>query len=832
MKWMRSVLVVSILFVLSVATLFAGGNKEIPQIPPVTSGTQYLSPNGDGVQDEATLSFSVRIFVKSKEGYVPEYGLEIKDASGTVLRTIVEKEKRDIGFFAALFSGYKEFTLTRQVTWDGLQESGQPFPDGSYKLSIWVVDANGHRQESELDDFVIDTVAPSAKIAPPGSLIFSPNGDGHMDTITITHVEASEEVSWGAAMVNAAGEAVRNWAWEGVPADVVWDGLDDNGSPAAEGTYTYVLQSVDQAGNDSGEITLTGIELSRLETPIALMLSPDHISPNGDGVQDSMTIYFDRKVTEGVVAWSWSVLDAEGAVRIDSEGADEPPLELVYNGTDTSGTILPEGDYSFSYSLSYENGNRPQVQEPFTIDLTPPEVSIVVEDPVFSPDGDGRRDKARITFNADETVTWEGALLDEAGEEVLSTDSSQTSSLVVWDGRRSDGEEAPDGPYSVMASFTDRAGNTTWPSPAIFRLDTAPVSLAASATKAFSPNGDGKGDIMPVLIDSSQYTDVESWRLRLIDESGTTVQEYGGTDTLPQQMTWDGSLSDKAEYAAAPEGRYRAALTVDYLKGATAEASSDSFLLDTTPPEVNLAVTSSPFAETDEGVEGEVFITVQAKDNDGIADWSMELVDEKGEVLRAYDGAGDPSGDITWNQKTDLKAPNVDASRFSLRLSVADEGGNVATFTEPVPLDILLVKKDGKFYLSVPNVIFGAYRSELDSAGAEMLTRNNQTIDRVVGIYDRYPSYDLILEGHALNIYRGTGREAREEAILQPLTERRAATVKNALVDQGMSEEKIETQAFGGRFPNADVTDRSLWWKVRRVEFVMVPPEASPQNDQ
>lgn len=113
-----------------------------------------------------------------------------------------------------------------------------------------------------------------------------------------------------------------------------------------------------------------------------------------------------------------------------------------------------------------------------------------------------------------------------------------------------------------------------------------------------------------------------------------------------------------------------------------------------------------------------------------------------------------------------------------------------------------------------------------------MLTRNNQTIDRVVGIYDRYPSYDLILEGHALNIYRGTGREAREEAILQPLTERRAATVKNALVDQGMSEEKIETQAFGGRFPNADVTDRSLWWKVRRVEFVMVPPEASPQNDQ
>jgi flagellar hook assembly protein FlgD len=151
MKRMRSVLLVLVLLVSGAAALFAGGNKEVPQIPPITSGPQYFSPNGDGIKDEASLSFSVRIYVKSKEGYVPEYGLEIKDSGGEVLRRIVETEKRDIGFFAALFSGYKEFTLERTVTWNGLDESGSAFPDGRYNLSLWVVDANGNRQESDLE---------------------------------------------------------------------------------------------------------------------------------------------------------------------------------------------------------------------------------------------------------------------------------------------------------------------------------------------------------------------------------------------------------------------------------------------------------------------------------------------------------------------------------------------------------------------------------------------------------------------------------------------------------------------------------------------------------
>lgn len=809
------------------AALFAGGNKEVPQIPPISSGTQYLSPNGDGVKDEAAIEFSVKIYVKSKEGYVPEYGLQISDESGKVLRQIVEKEKRDIGFFAALFSGYKEFNLQRKVTWDGLDESGKPFPDGTYNLSIWVVDANGNRQDTSLDDFVIDTAPPTAKVQGPEKMLFSPNGDGNLDTFTITHVEATEEESWKGEIRDNAGAVVLGREWEGTPEDIIWDGKTDKGEAAPEGSYSYVLKSTDLAGNESGEIVLSGIELSRLETTVALVINPEYISPNGDDVQDSATVYLDRSVAEGVTAWRWAVLDDDGTEMIGASGEGEPPLEVILDGRSSSGELLAEGSWRFFHQLEYENGNRPSTEESFVVDVTPPKISVTVEHPVFSPDGDGRKDETRIQFKSSEQVTWNGAIVAPSGEALLETDSNRTTSLIVWDGTGPEGTLGPEGEYTLLAGFTDKAGNTTYPMPERVVLDVTPVEVALKAPKAFSPNGDGRGDFLPIDISSNQHKGVDRWNIRLIDQSGTTVQEYGGTGELPTALPWDGSVSEKDNYAAAAEGRYRAEIRVVYEKGSVAEARSDSFLLDTTPPEVDVAVTSSPFAETDEGVEGEVFVTVEARDNDGIAQWSMELLNEKGEVLRVYDGEGDPSGDITWNRKEDVRVPKLDVSRFTIKIRVTDEGGNVSVYSEPIPLDMLLVKKDGRYYLSVPNIIFGAYQHELSSAGPEMLERNEASLDQVAGIYERYPSYKLLLEGHALNIYRDTGREAREEEILQPLTERRAGTVKDALVKRGMGERQIATEAYGGRFPNADVSDQNLWWKVRRVEFVMVPPAGS-----
>ena len=75
-----------------------------------------------------------------------------------------------------------------------------------------------------------------------------------------------------------------------------------------------------------------------------------------------------------------------------------------------------------------------------------------------------------------------------------------------------------------------------------------------------------------------------------------------------------------------------------------------------------------------------------------------------------------------------------------------------------------------------------------------------------------------------MNIYLGdSAKAAEEEKILFPLTERRAETVRQALIDRGMDPDDISTNAYGGKYPITPVDDLQERWKNRRVEFIMIP---------
>ena len=822
-----------ILFVYIGFGVYAGGQPEVPSIPPVTSGTQYLSPNGDEVKDQATIDFTVTVYVKSKEGYVPEYGLEIKDAQGNILKQIVEKEDRDIGWLRSLFTGYKKFELERSVTWDGKNAEGEVVEDGTYSLSLWVAGPDGKRQTQQLDNFVVDTQPPKAVIVEPESLIFSPNGDGHKDTITISHTKATSEVEWTGEIKNSEGEVVKTFTWENsTPGDVVWDGTGDDGNALPEGTYSYVLSSEDRAGNESGDIILEGIELDRTDTPIEVVIEPEYFSPNGDGAQDEAVAYLDQAVKEEILGWSWTVVNERGEAVNQGQGEGEVPPEIVLEGLDDEGQPLPEGTYRFSYSVTYRNGNRPVATEEFELDVTPPQINVSVNNPVFSPDGDGRKDTTSIQFKSNETVTWEGSIVDPDGREILATSSERTTSLIVWDGTEESGEAVEEGRYLLLASFTDRAGNTTDIVPKTVKVDNEPVNVRiAAGQKGFSPNNDGRNDRMPLQIEASQYEEVQRWTVAITAQGKDVRRVFSGEGELPKELSWDGNLSQQEDLdtRSAPEGRYSAEIDVEYMKGKSAQSTTDSFVLDVTPPRVGVKVAQDPFARTNGSIEGEVYITVNVEEETEVTDWSMDIVDKNGDVIRTYNGDGDPSGNITWNAGAPEDKAKLDTEMFTLNLKVSDQGGNVREYTQQVPLDVFLVKRNGKLHIAVPNIIFGAYQHALDSRSEEMYQRNLESIERVLNIYNRYPANDLLLEGHALNIYRGVDaeKEAEEEEILVPLTRRRANTVRDALVEGGMDSEKIEIEYFGGRLPIVSVHDLDVRWKNRRVEFIMKKKDLS-----
>jgi outer membrane protein OmpA-like peptidoglycan-associated protein len=247
---------------------------------------------------------------------------------------------------------------------------------------------------------------------------------------------------------------------------------------------------------------------------------------------------------------------------------------------------------------------------------------------------------------------------------------------------------------------------------------------------------------------------------------------------------------------------------------------------------VSAAVTSDPFVRTDGEIKGEAFATLKVEDESPIAEWTLDLLDQKGEVVRTYDGKGDPSGQVAWRGELQASAaaardyqgnPTQYRETYSLRLALADVHGNATTYRAAVPLDVLVLQKDGTMFILVPNIIFGAYRHELDSRGADFYRRNMESIRRVADLARRYPQYGIGLEAHAENIYLGRPREAAEEQILFPLTQRRAESVRKALIDLGVPAGRITSNAYGGKFPIADVRNPEVYWKNRRVEFLLVP---------
>jgi len=113
------------------------------------------------------------------------------------------------------------------------------------------------------------------------------------------------------------------------------------------------------------------------------------------------------------------------------------------------------------------------------------------------------------------------------------------------------------------------------------------------------------------------------------------------------------------------------------------------------------------------------------------------------------------------------------------------------------------------------NVFFDFDESELKRSGAA-------TIRQIIALWDQHPEWvGLLVEGHADS--RGT-RDYN-----MALSERRAGSVEQALIREGMADERITTEAYGEMRPRVHGADEeSEYRRNRRVEFVVV--RATPEE--
>lgn len=187
-------------------------------------------------------------------------------------------------------------------------------------------------------------------------------------------------------------------------------------------------------------------------------------SPICDCPTELAPVGFDLREKGRVVA---EILHGEDVIRtlVDREYR-AGPVRLRWDGRDEAGRVVPEAVYQPRVRLPDEKRTF-SLRTPIRVDTTAPRVlRASVAPPVFSPDGDGRRDGVTALYALTERAH---GLLFVNGAQVERKRFQQLEGTLRWSGRR-DGRALPAGRYTIGVGAEDDAGNRAGPVESVVRI--------------------------------------------------------------------------------------------------------------------------------------------------------------------------------------------------------------------------------------------------------------------------------------------------------------------------------------------------------------------------
>ncbi|MFA6504799.1 MAG: FlgD immunoglobulin-like domain containing protein [Treponemataceae bacterium] len=666
----------------------------IDRTPPIVAlsypvsqwGTFYLSPNADGKQDDLFLPLSI---LESR--YLIGYTLMVYrgDQLSEPIRTITNKESRPEtegvrGFWDRLTYVKKGIPVPKELVWNGFTDSGVPAADGPYTLVVEAVDDNGNRGKSAIEKVIIDSTTPSVEIAIPADsseLIFSPDGDGSKDTLTIRETGSIED-SWKARLSDTAGNVVRTIEFKNTsPADFVWDGKNDAEAVIPDGVYSYEVETIDRAANHT-KAWMGSIVLNTQQPPLSITIDSGAFSPNGDKSKDTIALLADAPVRTGLASWHLAVIDEGKIERWAASGTDSAGLKdkIIFDGRDSAGKIMREGAYQAILELKYVNGYTPKATSPvFVLDLTPPKAGASIDRTVFNPVGDDGKNRAVFSLTGSDEPNWTAEAIGADGKKVQTWNFQNTpEARLEWDGRNENGRVVADGLYEFRLFAIDRAGNFGSVEIPSIRVDTEKKAAVVSVdARAFSPNGDGVKDTVRILPEVRSIDAPSSWEIKaktLADKS--IVRNWTGSGAVPSEITWDGRKDDRT---AAADGEYSIELTLRFanLDGITVNAGV--LVLDTIAPKATVAVDPLLFSPNGDGRKDDVRFTQSSITGDDWVGTIRAFGSAPGSVpLMTWQWHG-TAVSFAWNGQ-DEAGNVVKDGEYNYALSSADAAGNRAEY--------------------------------------------------------------------------------------------------------------------------------------------------------
>jgi len=702
-------------------------------------------------------------------------------------------------------------TITATVGTDGTFSADvtTPLADGAYTVTASATDGDGNTTTVTDNGGVVDTTAPTLTLENPGSTgDTTPTLSGTTDlpegsTVTLVVTDSAGNTQTINALVDANGNFsvdVPNALADG-DFTVTATATDSAGNTANANTTGNVdseapLLTLDTQGATSDVTpTITGTTDVAPGTLVTITV----VDANGNSqsfqaaVQADGTFSADvpSALAEGDFTVTATVSDAQGNTATANEtngsidtqapivnvnpldsGNDTTPVisgntdlpegaVVVITVTDSNGdtqTInalvdadgnfatevlspLPEGDYSVEVTATDDAGNSTTVTEDGgNIDTTAPVLSL-------NPQGTGNDETPNISGSTDlapgSTVTL--TITDSAG-------NTQTFDTIVdanGDFSADVPNAIPDGSYTVTASASDDAGNTTTTSDT-GTLDTSAPALTLDAQVTVS-------DTTPTI---SGTTDLPA---------GSTVTLFvtdsaGNTQTFTALVDASGNFSADVP-APLAEGDYSATATATDSNGNSASVTDNNGIVDTVAPVISLDALGSnndttPTISGNTDLAAGESVTLLITDNAGNTQTVTATVDANGNftvdvpdalaeggytvTATATDDAGnsasanatgtidttaptltlDPQG--LGNDTTPTISGSTDLAEGSVvSLVITDSAGNIQTVTATVDAA-------GNFTVDVPAALAeGSYSVEataIDEAGNSTSVLDNSGV--------------------------------------------------------------------------------------------------------
>jgi len=571
-------------------------------------------------------------------------------------------------------------SISSRFTWSGETDAGVLAPDGRYAASLTVSYTNGDSVDASTPVFVMDRIFPKIETS-LSQEIFSPNGDGRSDSVEIRQASVPGD-DWNARIIASDGTIVKNMSWKSEVKNFIWDGRDDTGGLVKDGSYRYVAEAQDTAGNKT------------VSTPVVMVVDTEKktvrvdadtlaFSPNGDGIKDLVNFGIAAQSREKIRTWNLDIFPmnvASASLPIKTWGGTGSISDRYsWDGTTDSGLMAPEGRYVTRLTIQYINDDRFEREAgPILLDRLAPQATVRASATVFSPNGDGRTDSVQILQESLPGDDWQGVMLASGSKIVRTWTWKNQAESFVWDGKDGAGVTLPDGIYEYELRSIDSADNS-YISPRIrLEIDAARKTVRFDVDqKAFSPNGDGIKDKLFLNIQAPKTHTLREFEAAIfsVNAAGvrnqTPVTTWRGTTGLLDQYTWDGTTDSGIP---APDGTYQATLRVLYNNDDLFTLSSAAFLLDTVPPKVTLSAEPFLFSPNGDGNRDEIRFRQSTSVGD---DWTGRVRNAAGTVIRTWTWKNE-ARDFAWDGK-DTSSAVVRDGVYSYEVNAVDQAGNAAS---------------------------------------------------------------------------------------------------------------------------------------------------------